>query len=128
MEAMAADLPVVAVDASGTSDIVEHEKDGLLTKNNSQSLADGLDRMLQDEALAKRLRAGAIAKANSFETLNVTKKMISVYEEAIEDKQASIYVDPDKRKPIFTVAWNMLVDKAEKWTTRLNTGTGPLTR
>ncbi|MBK8984634.1 MAG: glycosyltransferase [Chloroflexi bacterium] len=28
MEAMAANLPVVAVDASGTSDIVEHEKTG----------------------------------------------------------------------------------------------------
>jgi len=128
MEAMAADLPVVAVDASGTSDIVEHEKDGLLTPNTSQDLAAGLDRLLQDEDQAQRLRQEAKAKANSFETLTVTKKMIAVYEQAMEDKEAGIYVDPDERKPIFTVAWNKLVDKAEKWTLRLNTGTGPLTK
>jgi 1,2-diacylglycerol 3-alpha-glucosyltransferase len=128
MEAMAADLPVVAVDATGTSDIVEHEKDGLLTQNSSQDLAAGMDRILCDETLANRLRAGAVEKANSFETICVTEKMIAVYRQAMEDKKANIYVDPDDRKPIFTVAWNMLVDKAEKWTTRLNAGTGPLTR
>lgn len=128
MEAMAADLPVVAVEASGTSDIVEHEKDGLLTPNTSQDLAAGLDRLLQDEDQVQRLREAARAKADSFETLTLTKKMIAVYEQAIEDKEAGIYVDPDERKPIFTVAWNKLVDKAEKWTLRLNTGTGPLTK
>ncbi len=128
MEAMAADLPVVAVDASGTSDIVEHEKDGLLTQNTSQDLAAGLDRILRDAALAQHLVDGAKAKAQTFETLHVTKKMIAVYRQAIDDKKAGIYVEADKRKPIFTVAWNRLVDKAEKWTTRLNTGTGPLTK
>ncbi|MCA9873845.1 MAG: glycosyltransferase [Anaerolineales bacterium] len=128
MEAMAADLAVVAVDASGTSDIVEHEKDGLLTANTSQDLADGLERILRDEALAQRLRDGAKEKAQTFETIHVTKKMIEVYRQAIADKKAGVYIEADKRKPIFTVAWNRLVDKAEKWTTRLNTGTGPLTR
>ena len=124
MEAMAADLPVVAVDASGTSDIVEHEKDGLLTRNNSQELAAGLNRILQDSELDKHLRVGAKAKANSFETLAVTSKMIEVYQQAIADKQADIYVKADKRKPIYEVAWNRLVDNAEKWLDHLNTASG----
>jgi 1,2-diacylglycerol 3-alpha-glucosyltransferase len=124
MEAMAADLPVVAVEASGTSDIVEHEKDGLLTRNNSQSLADGLDRILQDRALAEHLREGAKTKANSFETLAVTSRMIEVYEQAIADKKAKIYVKADKRKPIFQVAWNRLADNAEKWLEQFNTAQG----
>ncbi|MBK8984635.1 MAG: hypothetical protein IPM39_00905 [Chloroflexi bacterium] len=54
--------------------------------------------------------------------------MIEVYRQAIEDKKAGVFVNPDERKPIFTVAWNMLVDQAEKWSNRLSTGTGPLTR
>lgn len=124
MEAMAADLPVVAVEASGTSDIVEHEKDGLLTRNDSRDLAAGLNRLLQDRDLAERLRQGAKAKADSFETLTVTEKMIDVYQQAITDKKAGIYVKTDKRKPIFKVAWNRLVDNAEKWLEHLNTASG----
>jgi 1,2-diacylglycerol 3-alpha-glucosyltransferase len=124
MEAMAADLPVVAVDASGTSDIVEHEKDGLLTRNDSQDLSTGLDRILQDRDLAERLRSGAQTKAQSFETLTVTEKMIGVYQQAIADKKAGKYVKADKRKPIFQVAWNRLVDNAEKWLDHLNTASG----
>ncbi len=128
LEAMAADLPVVAVDASGTSDIVEHEKDGLLTANNSADLAAGLERILQEKGLADHLREGARAKAQAFETLNVTQRMIDVYEQAIEDKKANRYVEADKRLPIYAVAWNLLVDKTEKWAARINTATGPLPR
>jgi 1,2-diacylglycerol 3-alpha-glucosyltransferase len=126
LEAMAADLPVIAVDATGTSDIVEHEKDGLLTRDDSDDLAAGLERILQEKGLAEQLREGAKAKAQSYETLHVTERMIAVYEQAIEDKQANCYVEADKRLPIYAVAWNMLVDKTEKWTAKINVGTGPL--
>jgi glycosyltransferase involved in cell wall biosynthesis len=115
LEAMAADLPVIAVDATGTSDIVEDGKDGILTENNPDDLAAGIRRVLDDPELAQRLRAGAMAKAEEFETLHVTRKMVAVYEQAIEDKRAGIFVRPDKRKPIYKVAWNKLADKAEKW-------------
>ena len=119
MEAMAADLPVIAVEASGTSDIVEDGKDGILTKNNPESLAEGIDRVMADPGLAKQLLEGAIHKAQEFETLHVTRKMIGVYEQAIEDKKAGLYVQPDKRKPIYKVAWDGLADKAEKWITKV---------
>ena len=115
LEAMAADLPVIAVDATGTSDIVEDGKDGILTENNPDSLAAGIQRVLDDPDLAQHLQTGAIAKAEEFETLHVTRKMLAVYEQAIEDKKAGIFVRPDKRKPIYKVAWNKLADKAEKW-------------
>ena len=124
MEAMAADLPVIAVDATGTSDIVEDGKDGILTENNPESLAAGIDRVLENPDLAKQLRAGAIQKAEAFETITVTKQMIDVYEQAIEDKKAGHYVEPDKRKPIYKVAWNSLADKAEKWVARVEGGLG----
>ncbi|MBE2224077.1 MAG: glycosyltransferase, partial [Anaerolineae bacterium] len=119
MEAMAADLPVIAVDASGTSDIVEDGKDGILTENNPESLAEGINRVMADPDLAKQLLEGAINKAQEFETLHVTRKMIAVYEQAIEDKKAGLYVQPDKRKPIYKVAWDGLADKAEKWISKV---------
>ncbi len=124
MEAMAADLPVIAVDATGTSDIVENGKDGILTENDPVKLAEGIDRVLSDPELANHLRTGAIQKAEAFETLNVTNRMINVYGQAIEDKKAGVYVAPDKRKPIYKVAWNSLADQADKWLAKVEDGLG----
>jgi len=124
LEAMAADLPVIAVDATGTSDIVEDGKDGILTENNPEKLAEGIDRVLSDQDLANHLREGAISKAEQFETLNVTNHMLDVYGQAIEDKKAGLYVAPDKRKPIYKVAWHSLADKAEKWIAKVEDGLG----
>ena len=115
LEAMAADLSVVAVDATGTSDIVEHEKDGLLTANDSQALAEGINRLLADPDLQSKLRQGAKAKAQEFETMHVTRRMIDVYKQAMVDKKEGLFVEPDERKPIYKVTWNKLIDKAEKW-------------
>lgn len=112
LEAMAADLPVVAVDATGTSDIVAHEVDGLLTANNSQALAAGITRLLQDPALEGRLREGAKAKAQAYEIGNVTGQLIDIYHQAMADKKAGRYVVADKRRPIFQVAWEMLFEKS----------------
>ncbi len=50
MEAMAADLPVVAVDATGTRDEVDNGVQGILTDNDSQALAQALQQVLDDEA------------------------------------------------------------------------------
>ncbi|MFO7681566.1 MAG: glycosyltransferase [Chloroflexota bacterium] len=119
MEAMAADLPVVAVDATGTSDIVEHGKDGLLTANNPEALAAGLNQVLQDPELAERLRAGAIVKAADFETIKVTKRLLDVYQQAIEDKKAGQFVNPDKQKPIYRIAWDNLADRAERFLVKI---------
>jgi 1,2-diacylglycerol 3-alpha-glucosyltransferase len=124
MEAMAADLPVIAVDATGTSDIVEDGKDGILAENDPQKLAAGINRVLNDPDLATYLREGAIKKAKQFETLTVTQQLIDVYKQAIEDKKAGIYVQPDKRKPIYKVAWQSMADKAEKWLSKVEGGLG----
>lgn len=119
LEAMAANLPVIAVDATGTSDIVENGKDGLLTENDAEDLAKGIDRVLQDEDLAKQLREGAITKAHTYETIKVTQRLMNVYQQAIEDKKAGHYVKPDKRTPIYEVAWNNLADRADRWLAKI---------
>lgn len=58
MEAMALGLPIVATDCpcGGPRTIMEHEVSGLLiTIKNQQALEDGINRLIEDPELAKRL-------------------------------------------------------------------------
>ena len=108
LEAMAAELPVAAVDATGTSDIVEDGVDGLLAPNDAAALAERVERIAADPELRAKLREGAKAKAAQYEMKNVAAKLVDVYRQAIADKKAGAHVRVDERKPIFRVAWEKL--------------------
>lgn len=88
IEAMAAGLPVVAVDGSGTRDIVEHGKQGFLVENDVDALAKGLDDLLSDPHQMKRFSNSALKKAKTFDVNQLAKQMVAVYEESIEAKGA----------------------------------------
>ncbi len=96
MEAMAAGIPIVAVAATGTSDEIEHDVQGLLTQNDSAELAQATLDVLNDEVLYHRLQQEAIQKANSFDIIVQTEKVLAVYQQAIEDKKANRRVMKDK--------------------------------
>lgn len=108
LEAMATELPVAAVDATGTSDIVEDGVDGLLSADDAGALAEQVERIAADPELRAKLREGAKAKAAHYEMKNVASKMIDVYRQAVADKRAGVHVRVDERKPIFRVAWEKL--------------------
>lgn len=56
LESMLAGVPVVASDVGGTRDLVEHGANGLLVPpGDPVALADALERLLSDRALARRL-------------------------------------------------------------------------
>jgi 1,2-diacylglycerol 3-alpha-glucosyltransferase len=92
IEAMAAGLPIVAVDGSGTRDIVEHAKQGFLVENDADALAKGLHELLSDPQQMKRFSHNALKKAKAFDVDQLSKQMISVYEQAIQDKREELYV------------------------------------
>jgi glycosyltransferase involved in cell wall biosynthesis len=96
MEAMAAGLPVAAVDATGTSDAVDDGVEGLLTENDSAALGQAIQRMLDDPQLLDQLKSNAIKKAKSFDMMVQTQKMVAVYQQAIADKEANRHVRVDK--------------------------------
>lgn len=110
MEAMAAGLPVAAVAATGTSDIVVHGENGLLTDNNPEALAQALDKMLADPDLCDRLTEAASETAVSFDMITTAQRLDKVYEQAIEDKKAGRYIEADKQKPIFKIEWDRFWD------------------
>lgn len=92
MEAMAANLPVVAVAATGTSDTVEHGQDGLLTPNDSRALANAIQRVLDDPQLRKTLQTGAQQKVQWFDIKLQAARLLEVYEQAMTDSAAGRHI------------------------------------
>ena len=92
MEAMAAGLPVVAVDASGTRDIVDNGEQGFLVSNDPDALADSMNRLLESPERMQSFRSHALEKAKSFDLKNCAGQLINVYEQAIQDKAEHRYV------------------------------------
>ena len=92
IEAMAAGLPVVAVDGPGTRDIMEHGKQGFLVENDPDALAKGIKKLLADPQRIQRLRNNALKKARTFDVDQLGKQLLGVYEQAIDDKKANQFV------------------------------------
>ncbi|MBK1703178.1 glycosyltransferase family 4 protein [Halochromatium glycolicum] len=72
LEAMAMRLPVVSTDAGGTPEIISHEENGLLVPpGDVGSLADGISRLFDDQALRERLGRCACATIEQGYTIEV---------------------------------------------------------
>ncbi len=104
MEALAAGLPVVAVNATGTQDIIRHEQDGLLTEDDSAALAQAICRMLESETMYQTFKAAALRRAKDFDILTQSQRLLEVYQRAIEDKKANRTVAVPKAKKFLNVA------------------------
>ncbi len=92
IEAMAAGLPVVAVDGSGTRDIVEHGKQGFLVENDPEALAKAIGKLFSDPQQMKKFRANVLKKAKTLDINELGKQLVDVYRQAIEDKKENLYV------------------------------------
>lgn len=92
LEAMAAGLPVVAVAASGTQDILDDGSQGFLTRNDAQDLANGIVKLVENPGLMSRFKSAALRKSRTFDNRRLARKMIKVYEQAIQDKKEEKYV------------------------------------
>lgn len=88
LEAMAAGLPVAAVNATGTRDAVTHGREGLLTANDPAALNRAICRILDNPALRQQLGDAALKRARAFNADAQAQKAVSVYEQAREDQRA----------------------------------------
>jgi glycosyltransferase involved in cell wall biosynthesis len=81
LEAMSYGVPVVASDIGGITDIVEHEKSGLLVPpGDATQLARALERLMRDPALASRLgSAGRERVRSAFGWMEIMAKWDAVY-------------------------------------------------
>ncbi|HYA78654.1 MAG TPA: glycosyltransferase family 4 protein, partial [Verrucomicrobiae bacterium] len=83
LEAQASAKPVVAFDIGGVNEAVRNGETGLLVKRDSpEKLADGIIKLLSDEALREKMGAkGRIFVAENFTWDICAQKMLKVYNE-----------------------------------------------
>ena len=79
LEALAAGLPVIAVDACGTRDTITHGYDGLLTGNNIHAFTNILLHILNNEELRISLGRNALATADKYSVENITELLLEKY-------------------------------------------------
>ena len=96
MEAMAAGLPVVAVEASGTREAVDSSC-AVLTQYEPEALARGLQEMLSRDNLAKASEASR-QRALEFDIMKQGEAMVEVYEQARESHRAGQYVLSERKE------------------------------
>src|SRR6185503_19688748 len=92
LEAMAAGLPVVAIEASGTRDILKHGQQGYLVENDPEALAAGIRKLLSNPDRLQRFAEAANKRAQSFNIEQLTEKLLEVYERAIYAKKKNRFV------------------------------------
>jgi glycosyltransferase involved in cell wall biosynthesis len=102
MEAIAAGLPVVAVDGVGTRDVVKSNVTGLLTKNDSNSLSNAISTVLSQQDLMNKFRHNAAKQAQEFDIRWQAEKLMAVYQQAREDFNAGETVILHKRKKLLS--------------------------
>lgn len=66
LEALAAGLPAVVVDAPGNRDVVQDRVSGLITAVSPEAIATGLSTLVEDQTLRKALADGARKRALDF--------------------------------------------------------------
>jgi 1,2-diacylglycerol 3-alpha-glucosyltransferase len=98
-EAMAAGRPVVALNAPGVREIVRDGGNGILLGSSAPAaeFAAALDRVARDEALRRRLGAGASATAAQFSREHCARRMIAFYEEvrrATREQRLMLHLHP----------------------------------
>ena len=87
LEAMAAGLPVAAVDGSGTRDVLEDGIQGFMTANDAEALGQGIEKLVADQELRSKMGLAARARAREFDIVNQARKLLDVYTQAQESSR-----------------------------------------
>lgn len=84
-DAMLLGVPVVALPATGTSDLVEHDKTGLIVDSDDSQVVAALLRIKEDAALRERLKADARERIERDHTIKgMVEQMERLYSDAAE--------------------------------------------
>lgn len=79
VEAMAAGLPPVVIKATGSTEMVEHEKQGLVVDYNLDVFAQQILRLLRDDRLRESFSAQAVIRASELSSRTMARKLEQQY-------------------------------------------------
>ncbi|HOV68702.1 MAG TPA: glycosyltransferase [Clostridia bacterium] len=99
MEAMAAKLPIVSVNAPWTTEVMTNGFNALMAPEDPERFCDTVINLLGDSQLYEQLQKNGIETANNYSLESVSKRLFSLYDELIKNN-----VKPKKRalEKIFT--------------------------
>jgi len=103
VEAMAAGLPVLGMDAPGSRDIIEDGITGLITSDDVTVFTGKLIHLSTDLELRKRMRKQAFHLSSKYDIQTTTNTLLGHYQRLVETAQ------PRKKRPLYKV--NRLLDK-----------------
>lgn len=85
LEAMASGLPVIVSRAAGVSELLSPGRDCLILENSNDvdALAQGIERLIQDQGLRSRLGVEARKTAERYSWDDVATRTVAVYREAL---------------------------------------------
>lgn len=89
-EAMAAGLPVIAVDAPGSRDTIVDGVHGFLCKPQEDSFVQAMERVLQDKDLRRRMAAAARQRAEAFSVRRMARLLADLYQELMMTRRRVI--------------------------------------
>lgn len=81
LEAMAANIPVVAVKASGVEDMIKNNYSGILTKENVKEFTDKLLYVLTNDKFREKIVDNASEVSEEFSPARTFRKMFVLYED-----------------------------------------------
>jgi len=84
LESMACETPIVCSDILGFRDVVVHGREALMVpRDDTDALANGLVRLLDDESLRRRLGETGRQRALEYDWSRVTAQVLDVYAEVL---------------------------------------------
>jgi len=87
LEAMAAGLPIIAVDAIGTSDIVQPGHTGYIVRDDINEFSEKILYLLKNPTRLAIMSKNAAKEINFYSIPNMAKKMLGAYQKAIKIHQ-----------------------------------------
>ena len=94
LEAMATGLPVVAVRATGTDDVVFDGENGFLTENDPEALCQAMLKILKDGELRARMSERSRQKASEHDADRAALRLVEVYRDAMERQREGRRLQP----------------------------------
>ncbi len=87
LEAMAAGLPIVAVEASGVRDVVVNGRNGYMSENRVCSWTNKLVELTEEEGLSERMQSNAIEDASHYLSADIARKVQKYYQDVIYQRR-----------------------------------------
>lgn len=125
IEAMSAGTPVLALDATGPCDIVEHDKTGRLVDTDAppEQYAEQINAMTQDREQLSHMAEQAGKAADQYDRARCADQMLQVYQEVIHERTDAPDTQPWQQfADRATTEWNLLIEKINATTHSLFQG------